>query len=121
MILRLDDLEQAPSFGGRIWLSIGEHDFPEEGWYDLPGILLEHWTPALESFGRGHTDFCKLGFMDGPYSVRLDREQDEVRVTCIERGREVLEQKIDFPLFMESVRRRIREYDRVRYMGFMPD
>ena len=118
MILCLQDLEPGNSSGGKIWLNIGETvSFPESGWYDLPGVLLEYWIPALESFAAGHTDFCKLGFLDGPYGVWLDRDGESVWVSCMERGREVLRQQIDFPLFMESVERRMRYYERVKYMG----
>ena len=116
MILHLDDLETT-SCGGRIWLTIGDQAFPEERWYDLPGVLLDYWVPAVRSFGNGHTDFCKLGFMDGPYAVWLTRDQDAVTATCLERGEEVLEQQIDFPLFWESVERRLRYYERIKYLG----
>lgn len=73
MLLHLDDLEFGGSKGGRIWLTIGETAFPEEGWYDLPGVLLEQWMPGLESFFLGNTDSCELHFMDGPYKVCLNR------------------------------------------------
>lgn len=118
MILCLQDLESGSSAGGRIWLNIGgETCFPEAGWYDLPGVLLDYWIPALNSFADGHTDFCKLGFMDGPYGARLERDGNTVWVSCMECGREVLRQQIDFPLFMESVERRMRYYERVKYLG----
>ncbi len=41
MRLHLDDLECGTAKGGRIWFSIGENCFLEEGWYDLPGDFLE--------------------------------------------------------------------------------
>ena len=116
MILHLEDLESGASKGGRIWLTVGETCFPEEGWYDLPGVLLEHWTPALESFANGHSDLCKLTFMDGPYHATLQRQQDAILVKCVEQGRIVLEQRIDFPGFWASVQKCVRTYKRTKYL-----
>ena len=116
MILHLEDLEAGKSNGGRIWLTIGEKCFPEEGWYDLPGVLLEYWRPALKSFAEGHSDFCKLGFLDGPYAVWMLRKQDSVWATCMEQGSGVLEQQIDFPAFWESVQKSVRTYERKKYL-----
>ncbi len=117
MILHLDDLETGTSKGGRIWLDFGEKCFPEEKWYDLPGTLLEYWLPALRSFADGHTDFCKLGFLDGPYAVWLLRKPDAVRATCMVQGRAVLERQVDFPTFWDSVQKCVRYYDRVQYLS----
>ncbi len=117
MLLHLGDLESGGSRGGRIWFSIGEACFPEEGWYDLPGILLENWMPSLRSFADGHTDFCELSFMDGPYVVRLRRVGERVTVSCLERGRAVQEQvQIDFSVFWKSVQKCVRCYERVKYL-----
>ena len=117
MILHLSDLEQEPNHGGRIWLDFGEKCFPEEGWYDLPGTLLEFWIPALQSFADGHTDFCKLGFMDGPYAVWLTRKSDAVRATCMEQGSAVLERQVDFLSFWDSVQKCVRYYERMQYLS----
>ena len=117
MILHLNDLETGISKGGRIWLDFGEEQFPEKGWYDLPGTLLEFWLPALQSFADGHTDFCKLGFLDGPYAVWLLRKPDAVWVTCMEQGSAVLEQPVDFPGFWDSVRKCVRYYERMQYLS----
>lgn len=117
MILHLDDLETGTLKGGRIWLDFGEEHFPEEGWYDLPGILLEIWLPVLQSFADGHTDTCKLSFMDGPYAFRLCRAGENVSVICTERGRTVLERQVDFPGFQDSVKKCVRYYDRMQYLS----
>ncbi|MBR7178504.1 MAG: hypothetical protein IKD27_03165 [Oscillospiraceae bacterium] len=117
MFLHLDNLETEPSKGGSIWLTIGEASFPEEGWYDLPGTLLEYWLPALQSFADGHTDFCKLGFLDGPYAVWLLRKADAVQVTCMEQGKAVLERQIDFAGFWNSVKKCVRYYERMKYLS----
>ena len=47
----------------------------------------------------------------------VERDGDAVWVTCMEQRKEVLRQQIDFPLFMESVERRMRYYERVKYLG----
>lgn len=117
MLLHLDDLEKRPSNGGCIWLDLGDVCFPGEGWYDLPGILLETWLPVLQSFANGHTDGCKLSFMDGPYAFRLDRKGEVVNVTCMERGSAVLERQVDFPVFWESVKKCVRYYERMQYLA----
>ncbi len=118
MILHLEDLESGASRGGRIWVSIGEECFPEEGWYDLPGVLLEIWVPRLESFFRGNTDSCDLCFMDGPYKIRLCRTEKQVTVLCLEQKRiAVKETQIDPNLFHESVKKAVRYYRRMKYLS----
>ena len=117
MLLHLEDLDAGTSMGGRIWLTVGEDAFPDEGWYDLPGILLEAWLPALRSFADGHTDSCKLTFMDGPYAVRLVRNETAVDVRCMEHGKCVLDREgIDLPGFRDSVQRCVRTYKRIKYL-----
>ena len=118
MILHLDDLEMGASRGGRIWLSIGEVCFPEEGWYDLPGVLLERWMPQLESFFLGNTDSCELGFMDGPYKVRLRRTEGRTNVSCLYQKRIVVQDtQIDPDGFRESVKKAVRYYERMKYLS----
>ena len=109
MTLHVEDLEIGAS-GGRIWLDFGGRCFPEEGWYELPGVLLEYWIPALESFAAGHTDFCKLGFLDGPYALWLTRKRDAVWVSCMEQGKCMREEKIDFSDFWNSVQHCVCTY-----------
>ena len=111
MILHLRDLEPAPSGGGRIWLQIGTECFPEEGWYDLPGILLEYWRRDLRAFADGVTASCKLGFMDGPYCVRLHRKDGRVYASCMEHDRIVIDSvSVDFSAFW----RRYRNNDTIK-------
>ena len=104
MILHVHDLESAPSRGGRIWLEIGMDCFPEEGWYDLPGILLEYWKRDLRAFADGATDSCKLFFMDGPYCVKLHRKDGQVYTACQDGERIVIGPvAIDFSAFWRSI------------------
>ena len=118
MILHLSDLEKEPNHGGRIWLDFGEKCFPEEGWYDLPGVLLESWMPQLESFFLGNTDFCELCFMDGPYKVRLRRTEERTTVICLDQKRIVVrDTQIDPGAFRESVKKAVRYYERMKYLS----
>ena len=104
MLLHLKDLETGTSNGGRMWVSIGEECFPEEGWYDLPGIVLEWWRNDIRTFGDGVTDFCELIFMDGPYRIRLRRTEGRIYATCLDAGHIVIEPvEIDFAAFCRSV------------------
>ena len=119
MRLHLEDLETGrQSNGGRIWLELGAESFPEEGWYDLPGVLLEIWKSGLESFFLGNTDSCELQFMDGPYRVRLRREGEQVSTVCLEQNRvRIPETQIDLPEFCDSVKKCVRYYERMQYLS----
>lgn len=118
MLLHLDELEFGGSKGGRIWLTIGDTAFPEEGWYDLPGVLLEQWMPGLESCFLGNTDSCELCFMDGPYKVRLNRAEARVSVVCLEQNRVTIpETGIDLDAFRDSVKKSVRYYERMKYLS----
>lgn len=118
MLLHLDTLEFGSSNGGRIWLTVGAYAFPEEGWYDLPGILLETWMPGLNSFFLGNTDFCELCFMDGPYKVRLHRAGERVTAVCLEQSKVTIpETRIDLAAFRDSVQKGVRRYERMKYLS----
>lgn len=118
MLLHLEDLEFGASNGGRIWLTIGEQAFPDEGWYDLPGILLETWMPGLNSFFLGNSDSCELQFMDGPYEVRLHRAEERVTAVFWEQNRAAIpETEIDLPVFWHSVKKCVRYYERMKYLS----
>ena len=105
MILHLADLETGNSNGGRMWISIGDCSFPEEGWYDLPGILLEYWKKDLCAFANGETNSCELFFMDGPYCVKIQRAEEGVTAACMCSGSIAIDPvNIDFDAFWNSVR-----------------
>lgn len=109
MRLHLDKIDENPSglhsgIGGTIYLTIGEHCFPEENWYDYVSLIMEHWIPALTSFAHHSTDTCKLSFWDGPCCTILKRSGDSVTASCLFDQKTVMgDILIDFPLFLESV------------------
>ena len=106
MILHLSDLEKEPNNGGRMWVSIGGKCFPEEGWYDLPGILLQYWKKDLIAFAEGRTDTCELLFMDGPFRIKIQRLEEPVTAVCLDSNRVAIGPvEIDFDIFWESVRK----------------
>lgn len=106
MILHLSDLENEPNNGGRMWVSIGGKCFPEEGWYDLPGILLQYWKKDLIAFADGRTDTCELLFMDGPFCIKIQRLEEPVTAVCLDSDRVAIGPvEIDFDIFWESVRK----------------
>ena len=106
MILHLSDLEKEPNNGGRMWVSIGGKCFPEEGWYDLPGILLQYWKKDLIAFADRRTDTCELLFMDGPYRIKIHRLEEPVTAVCLDSDRVAIGPvEIDFDIFWESVRK----------------
>ena len=118
MILHLEDLEYGASRGGRIWFSVAECCFPEEGWYDLAGVLLEIWMPRLESFFQGNTDSAELYFMDGPYKVRLRRVDNRITVICLDQKQIVVQEtEIDLEAFHESVKKALRYQKRMKYLS----
>ena len=106
MILHLSDLEKEPNNGGRMWVSIGGKCFPEEGWYDLPGILLQYWKKDLIAFADGRIDTCELLFMDGPFRIKIQRLEEPVTAVCMDSDRVAIGPvEIDFDIFWESVRK----------------
>ena len=106
MILQLSDLEKEPNHGGRMWFSIGSECFPEEGWYDLPGILLQYWKKDLNAFADGRTDTCELLFMDGPYRVKIQRSEGRVTAVCLDSERvSIGPVDIDFDIFWNHIQK----------------
>lgn len=64
--LKCCDLEVkrgTPRVIGTIAWRLGEELFPDERWYDFPGVILAWWITALSESSRSGT---KLRFMDGP-------------------------------------------------------
>ena len=110
MILHLDQIDRNTSIndsnvGGSIYFQIGQAYFPEENWYDMASLLLEHWIPAILSFSKNHTNVCKLTFYDGPcYAVLCRNADDRITVKCLYDQKIVIEETfIDFPVFLKSV------------------
>lgn len=65
-----------------IWVRTGGIDFPEPGWPDFPVVLLTKWIlefVAVADLGPDGPGSVELGFMKGPYAVRLARTEDPER------------------------------------------
>ena len=129
MILHLDKIDYDPArvvkgypVGGFIYVSIDDASFPEENWYDMVSVDFENWLPRLISFSSGHTDTCILTFMDGPYQIQLLRQdRGTVSAQCI-RDHKVLifKESVDFDVFIASVVRCVRQYERVLHENRQP-
>ena len=71
-----------------LYVTLGIACFPEEDWVEVVDATLELWVPALTSFLTGHTDQCRLEFMDGPFEVRLLRKEETIIARFFQEGRE---------------------------------
>lgn len=121
MILNLEKVDfemprvnKAFPIGGVIYVSLGELCFPAEKWHDLISVDLERWLTGLISFSLNHTDTCMLPFMDGPYAIKIQREENGAIVAdCLWDSKVVLRKIIDFVGFLKSVLKCVRRYNRV--------
>ena len=101
------------SSGGELYFSVGDRCFPAEYWYDSAWQDLKIWVPWLISFGSNHTDSCALSFMDGPYTIRLNRRVDGVVFADFLRENTILSQhNVDLHRLLKSVLAACRKYDR---------
>ncbi len=105
------------SIGGELYFSVGDGYFPAERWYDCVYLDLNTWLPRLISFGSNHTDTCELSFMDGPYTIRLNRRENGSVSADFYRGQKAIgsEQNVDLRKLLKSVLSACRKYDRFLY------
>ena len=111
MELHIDDIQIKENNGnglyidGCLYISADHVCFPSYRWFDLISVNLENWIPLIISFTNGHTDSITLGFMDGPYLIKIMRSQgNTVNVSCLEDHREIIAlQNVDFSGFIISV------------------
>ena len=105
------------SSGGELYFAVGDGFFPEENWYDCAFQDLKTWIPRLISFGSNHTDSCEFFFMDGPYTIRLNRREDgSVYADCLRDHKSILSwQNVDLPVLLKSALSCCRKYDRFLY------
>jgi len=117
----LDEIDFAPertkdgfSSGGELYFTIDDEFFPEEHWYDYAYLDLKLWLPRICSFGSNHTDSCELSFMDGPYSIRLNRREDgSVCVNCLRNSITIISrQNVNLLYLFKSLLSCCRKYDR---------
>lgn len=60
-----------------MWFNINGVDYPENGWFDNPGIVLQWWTIGLTNIRAGGETAFK--FMEGPFELKV-RQLDELYV-----------------------------------------
>jgi len=60
----------AGSITAGVWFDFDGPSFPSAGWSDFVVVILGWWIQALRSNDRS----CRLQFMDGPYSLRVNRK-----------------------------------------------
>ena len=58
---------------GRVWLSLGDLDFPERGWPDFVVRVVRWWVEATTDLATGRAAEATVRFMDGPYRIELSR------------------------------------------------
>ena len=104
------------SSGGELYFVVGDVSFPAEHWYDCAYLNLKTWLPRLISFGSGHADSCALSFMDGPYTLRLNRREDgSISADFLREQKTILQQTVDLRTLLKSVLSVCRKYDRFLY------
>lgn len=108
-----DRPENGYSSGGELYFSLEDRYFPAEHWYDCAYLDLRTWLPRMISFGGNHTDSCVLSFMDGPYTIRLNRREDGAVFAVFLREHTILSQyNMDLRRLLKSVLAACRKYDR---------
>lgn len=110
------------SSGGEIYFSVGERFFPAEHWYDTAFLDLKTWLPGLISFGSDHTDSCVLSFMDGPYTIWINRGENGCICSDFFRDRKIIcsEQNVDLQVLIRSALSCCRKYDRFLFENGKP-
>lgn len=71
-----DSLEMSESGAllGRIFVRLPTGAFPDDAWSDFV-VIVAHWLSTAVGLRSGQTDRGILGFMDGPYQLRIEKEQ----------------------------------------------
>jgi len=103
-----ESLQRSPagSISGRIWLASESLSFPEEGWSDLPVILLSAWLEGLREVSARRESSTRLLFMDGPFEAILSSESLTVtRVSFLRREQRFMSDlKVDPDYLLQSAR-----------------
>src|SRR3989442_7692954 len=81
--VNLASLQKRLNITGEIWLQLGDFDFPSESWSDFPVIILSWWLDALDGLLSRSNRTSEFLFMDGPYSFKIARDNDECFLQCI--------------------------------------
>ncbi len=82
----------------------------------MVSVDLKRWMPALISFGANHSDMCNLEFIDGPYCIRLMRQENNKVVAKFYDSNKLIDQtEVDILSFLGSVTACCRKFDRSLY------
>jgi hypothetical protein len=63
---------------GRIWMTLGEVAFPEEGWFDFPVVVTTLWLDLLSELLSGKVSRGQVRFMEGSFTVVAAIESDRL-------------------------------------------
>ena len=86
--------------------------FPDDEWTDFGVVVLRWWLSAIQSAELNKAKCFELVFMDGPYIIECQREDQNVHMTfvCKRRCDSVLfEYKTSFSTLMAEVVRTSKE------------
>jgi hypothetical protein len=70
------DVTSAGLAFGHLAVKVGENYFPDEQWQDFVQVVLCWWLVAVRELSNFKNTEATLNFMDGPYSMRLQKNED---------------------------------------------
>lgn len=93
---------------GKIWLRVGETDFPANDWNDFPVPVLASLALAAGRLLRAESTEERVYFMDGPFEVELGAlSPHRWQIRLLKRGlegRPVLVEVVDPATIVDSIR-----------------
>lgn len=91
---------------GEIYFRVDDFAFPSPAWGDFVCIVLSWWTRAIGDFDDKPV---ALGFMDGPFELRLTPSVSEmVNCSCVRRGYERDTTLDSFTVKLEELRESLK-------------
>lgn len=70
------DVTSAGLVFGHLAVKVGEDYYPDEQWQDFVQVVLCWWLVAVKELSSFNNIEATLNFMDGPYSMRLQKIED---------------------------------------------
>jgi hypothetical protein len=106
--LRTSEFAQRRLVKGPIWLEIDGQEFPIDGWYDFPVVILGWWLCNMKPLLADRAIKCECAFMDGPYKYEIAvQKQSGWTLTCIKDDlngeKRLLRKEIDPKLLVSEV------------------
>ncbi len=82
--MRINEFEKRQLVKGPLWLRIDNQDFPIDGWYDFPVVIMGWWLNNIKPLITKQAVKCECPFMDGPYRLEISvRNQQSWILTFI--------------------------------------